>query len=73
MILCDPPFGITANQWDVVIPINKMFAEYDRIIKDNGAIVLFATQPFATDLINAYRKNDLIWLKEKGSDFLMAN
>jgi site-specific DNA-methyltransferase (adenine-specific) len=73
MILCDPPFGITANPWDTVLDLNKLFIEYDRIIKDNGAVVMFGNQPFTTDLINAYRKRfkySLVWEKGQGTDFM---
>jgi DNA modification methylase len=76
MILCDPPFGITANKWDKALDLEKMFKEYDRIIKDNGAIVLFGNQPFTTDVINAYRKNfrySLVWDKNCGTDFFNCN
>jgi hypothetical protein len=73
MILCDPPFGITANPWDTVLDLNKLFGEYDRIIKDNGAVLLFGNQPFTTDLINAYRKRfkySLVLEKGQGTDFM---
>ena len=46
MILCDLPFGTTKNKWDLIIPLDKLWTEYRRIIKDNGAIVLFAQTPF---------------------------
>lgn len=72
MILCDPPYAITANKWDKPLDLEKMFKEYDRIIKDNGAIVVFGNQPFTTDVINAYRKNfrySLVWEKGQGTDF----
>ena len=76
MILCDPPYAITANKWDKPLDLEKMFKEYDRIIKDNGAIVVFGNQPFTTDLINAYRKNfrySLVWDKNMGTDFFNCN
>ena len=76
MICCDLPYGITDNPWDTVLDLGKLFAEYIRIIKDNGAIVLFSCQPFATDLINAGRKYfryELIWKKSKGTDFFNCN
>lgn len=75
MICCDPPYGITGNAWDKALDWNKMFEEYLRIIKDNGAIVLFSCQPFTTDLMNVGRKYfryELIWKKDKGTDFLNA-
>lgn len=46
MILCDLPYGTTKNKWDVIIPIDNLWKQYKRVIKDNGAIVLTATQPF---------------------------
>ena len=46
MIFCDLPYGTTQNKWDSVIPLDKLWREYKRIIKDRGAIVLFAQTPF---------------------------
>ena len=46
MILCDLPYGTTACKWDVIIPFERLWEQYKRIIKENGAIVLFASQPF---------------------------
>lgn len=46
MILCDLPYGTTQNKWDSIIPLDKLWRQYCRIIKDNGAIVLFAQTPF---------------------------
>lgn len=46
MILCDLPYGTTRNKWDSIIPLDKLWSEYCRIIKDNGAVVLFAQTPF---------------------------
>ena len=51
MILCDLPYGTTACKWDVLIPFKSLWTSYNRIIKDNGAIVLFASQPFTTKLV----------------------
>lgn len=76
MILCDPPYGTTRNKWDSVIPLDKMWDEYKRIIKDNGAIVLFSSEPFTSELVLSNLKMfryDLIWAKTQGSDFLNAN
>ena len=53
MILCDLPYGTTACKWDVVIPFELLWEQYNRIIKDNGAICLFSSQPFTTNLINS--------------------
>ena len=51
MILCDLPYGTTACKWDTVIPFEPLWAHYKRIIKDNGAIVLTASQPFTSALV----------------------
>ena len=67
MILCDLPYGTTACKWDTIIPFEPLWEQYERIIKDNGAIVLFGVQPFTSDLINSNRKMykyDLIWNKD---------
>jgi site-specific DNA-methyltransferase (adenine-specific) len=75
MILCDLPFGITCCKWDKRLDLEAVFKEYMRVIKDNGAIVLFSCQPFTTDLIIAGRKYfrySLVWDKITGSDFLLS-
>ena len=51
MILCDLPYGTTACKWDVIIPFEPLWEQYNRIIKDNGAIVLTASQPFTSALV----------------------
>ena len=53
LILCDLPYGTTACKWDSVIPFAPLWAQYKRILKPNGAVVLFAAQPFTTQLINS--------------------
>src|SRR6056300_573843 len=50
MILCDLPYGTTACKWDVVIPFEPLWECYERVIKDNGAIVLFGSEPFSSYL-----------------------
>ena len=50
MILCDLPYGTTACKWDTVIPFVPLWEQYERIIKDNGAIVLFGQEPFTSFL-----------------------
>lgn len=76
MICADLPYGTTACKWDVVIPFEPLWAQYKRIIKDNGAIVLFGQEPFSSYLrvsnISSYRY-DWIWKKNSGSNFLFAN
>jgi site-specific DNA-methyltransferase (adenine-specific) len=76
MILADLPYSTTQNQWDCIIPFKDLWQQYERIIKDNGAIVLTAAQPFTTDLINSNRKlfkYDLTWNKSQCTGFLNAN
>ena len=76
MILCDLPYGVTArNKWDCVIPFEKLWEQYKRVIKENGAIVLTATQPFTADLIQSNRKcfkYSLVWSKGQVTGFLNA-
>lgn len=68
MILCDLPYGATACEWDKVIPFAPLWEQYDRITKDNAAVVLFAIQPFTTQLINSNLKNYRYnWYWKKGN------
>ncbi len=76
MILCDLPYGTTKCDWDKPIPFEPLWEQYKRIIKENGAILLFSAQPFTTDLINSQRKMfryEIIWQKTVGLGFLNAN
>ncbi len=72
MILCDLPYGTTACKWDTIIPFETLWDQYNRIIKDNGAIVLFGSEPFSSRLrlsnLKMY-KYDLYWKKEKPVNF----
>ena len=75
MILCDLPYGKTRNKWDSVISLDKLWEQYNRIIKDNGAIVLFAQTPFDKVLGSSnlkMLKYEWIWEKEQGTGFLNA-
>lgn len=73
-VLCDPPFGTTNNKWDVVIPFDKLWLHYNRVIKDNGAIALFGQGLFAAKLMLSNEKMyryDIVWKKgERVSGFL---
>lgn len=75
MILCDLPYGITSAKWDIVIPFEPLWEQYNRIIKDNGAIILFGSEPFSSYLrlsnIKKYRY-DLVWKKSRPSNFQLA-
>jgi len=71
MILCDLPYGTTACKWDTIIPFEPLWAQYKRIIKDNGAIVLFGSQPFTSALVMSnvkWFKCEWIWRKHKGTN-----
>ena len=72
MVLCDLPYGTTACKWDVIIPFDLLWKQYERIIKDNGAIVLNASQPFTSKLvmsnIEMYR-HCWIWNKNNSAGF----
>ena len=72
MILCDLPYGTTACKWDSIIPFDKLWEQYLRIIKDNCAIVLTASQPFTSALVMSNPKlfkYEWIWKKSVGSNF----
>lgn len=76
LILSDLPYGVTNNKRDKILPLDKLWEEYERIIKDNGCILLFAQGKFYNDLINSNRKlfrYDLIWDKVLTTGFLNAN
>ena len=73
LILADLPYGTTANKWDSVLPLDKLWEQYRRIIKDNGAVVLFGAEPFSTMLRSSnieWFKYDWIWVKSRKTGFL---
>ena len=75
LILADLPYGTTANKWDSVLPLDKLWEQYERIIKPNGAIVLTAAQPFTSLLVVSnikICKYDWVWKKPKGTGHLNA-
>jgi site-specific DNA-methyltransferase (adenine-specific) len=74
-IIADPPYGTTACKWDSVIPLDDMWAELKRVIKPRGAVVLFGSQPFTTELISSNRawfKYCWVWEKQQPTGFLHA-
>ena len=76
MILCDLPYAVTQHKQDIIIPFHLLWQQYERIIKDNGMIALFAQGLFYIDLVNSNRKlfrYDLVWDKILTSGFLNAN
>jgi len=75
MILCDLPYGTTACSWDIIIPLDKLWEQYNRIIKDNGVIVLTASQPFTSLVVTSnikFFKHNWVWDKKRGVGHLLA-
>jgi site-specific DNA-methyltransferase (adenine-specific) len=71
MILCDLPYGTTSQKWDIVIPFDKLWHQYERLIKPSGAIVLFGKNPFTAKLILSNEKlfkYELIWEKTRAGN-----
>ncbi len=76
MILCDLPYGTTACKWDTIIPFEPLWEQYERVIKDNGAIVLTSDEPFTSQLINSNLNRfryKWIWQKSYSTGFMNAN
>lgn len=75
MVLCDLPYAVTKAKWDIAIPFEPLWEQYERIIKDNGVIALFGSEPFASKLRLSNEKlyrYDWYWIKEKGKGHLNA-
>ena len=75
MILCDLPYGTTACKWDIIIPFEPLWKQYKRVIKKNGAIVLFGSEPFSSYLRLSnivWYKYDWIWRKNRPTNFAHA-
>ena len=75
MILTDPPYGTTVCKWDSVIPFDEMWERLNKLIKPNGAIVLFGSEPFSSQLRVSNIKNfkyDWIWEKPQGANFMLV-
>ncbi len=71
MILCDLPYGTTQCKWDTVIPFEALWEQYERVIKDNGAIVLTASQPFTSALVMSnpkWFKYSWVWKKSRAAN-----
>lgn len=76
MILCDLPYGTTRCKWDEIIPFDQLWKQYKRVIKENGAIVLFGDGIFTANLIKSNERMwryNMVWDKQRGCDFLNAN
>ena len=75
MILCDLPYGTTACKWDIIIPFEFLWKQYNRIIQDNGAIVLTGREPFTSLLVTSNIKNykhKWVWNKKQSGSFQNA-
>jgi DNA modification methylase len=75
-VITDPPYGTTACKWDSVIPFDEMWLRLNKLIKPNGAIVLFGSEPFSSALRMSNIKNykyDWYWDKKHGANFAQAN
>ena len=75
MILCDLPYGTTACSWDSIIPLDRLWAEYARVIKDNGSIVLTAQGMFCAKLMifkETWFNHDYVWIKNRQSNFAVT-
>ena len=75
-ICCDLPYGTTACVWDIIIPFDKLWEQYRRIIKDKGVIVLFGSEPFSSLLRTSnldWYKYDWIWEKNNAGNFQLVN
>ena len=71
-ILCDPPYGTTACKWDIVIPFDEMWNKLNKLIKPNGAIVLFGSEPFSSVLRMSNIKKMTTKITANKSNFLMS-
>lgn len=75
LVLCDLPYGTTSCRWDSIINLDELWKEYDRVTKENAAIVLFSAQPFTTKLINSNMKNyrySWYWMKNNSTGHVFA-
>ena len=75
LVLCDLPFACSASKWDKPLDLGALWEQYKRIVKDDRAIVLFATQPFTTELISSnieMFKYNWVWFKHSAPNFLNA-
>lgn len=74
-IITDPPYGTTRNAWDSIIPFDEMWKRLDKLVKDDGVILLFGSEPFSSHLrcsnLKQYRY-DWIWDKQRGTNFQHA-
>ncbi len=70
LILSDPPYGTTKNKWDAIIPLDRMWSEYERVLKPDGVVLLTAAQPFSSLLVVSkpeWFRYEWVWRKTIGS------
>ena len=76
LVLCDPPYGITGNKWDTIIPYDELWKHYKRVIKPKGVIILFSHGLFTAKIMlsnESWYRYKLVWIKSKATGFLQAN
>lgn len=76
LICCDLPYGTTSCAWDSVIPFDKLWEHYGRILKPDGVVILFGSQPFTTQMIQSnikWFREELIWLKNKPASGMLCD
>lgn len=76
LVLCDMPYGTTNCKWDIIIDLELMWKNINRIVKDNAAILLFGQNPFTAKLISSNIDNyryDIIWTKDSSCNFMFGN
>lgn len=74
-VIVDPPYGTTPLKWDNILPFNEMWEQYHRVVKPNGAIVMFSSQPFTSMLVSqnvSEFKHEIIWEKQRASNFMQV-
>ena len=76
LIICDPPFGVTAQTWDTIIDFKRLWYQFKRCISDEGTVIIFSAQPFTTQVINSNIQNFKYcwyWVKNQGTNFYHAH
>lgn len=75
MVLCDLPYGTTSAKWDIVLPFERLWEHYQRVLKDKGVVALFGSQPFTTRIINSNKKDykyNWYWIKNTSTGFAFS-
>lgn len=76
LVIIDPPYGVTKCDWDVIIPLSELFTKLNRVLKDNGALLVFGVEPFSSYVRlehKKYYRYDIVYEKSRATGFLNAN